>query len=325
MDNQLFLHHLNDALSKKNNQHILLAAHYSPDGDAVGSCLAIGEFLASLGHTMIYYNADPIPYNLKFLIGSAGFTSSLPEEPIDITILLDCARFSRSSKKLESLPHKGITFCIDHHETDDSDATYARINSRAASTGMIIYELLCDDSATITPTMAQALYTTIAVDTGFFKYPNTNATVLNAAGKLVELGANAWEVAKCLQESQPIARMRLLAMSLGSLSLQCNDVYASMDVTQAMLSECHATKEMSDEFATYPRAIDSVEVAAFFRELKDGSVKVSLRSKDYVDVASIATHFDGGGHKRAAGFRVNAPLNQVKELVLKKVMHAVHE
>ena len=209
--------------------------------------------------------------------------------------------------------------CVDHHLLKDVDAEFSILDVNAASTGEVIYRLIEHAGPEVTREIAECIYTTLVVDTGFFKYSNTNDKVLALASKLVEAGASPWLVAKNLDESHPVSRIKLLSLSLVSFEIQCDGKYSSMDVTSDMLEKSGATIDVSEEFATYPRSIDTVEVSALFRDIDDEMIKVSLRSKDYVDVSKIAGGFGGGGHARAAGFRIRCSLAEAKEKLLKVV------
>lgn len=303
-------------------RRFLIASHANPDGDGIGSTLALGLCLERLGKKAVLYNQDPLPQTLAFLPGSEDIVQALePGAVFDLSIMVDCAQQKRISEAFVAFPHRGAVACIDHHQMESAEAELMLIDSEAASTGEVVLRLARRMGIAVDHQIAQCIYTTLVVDTGFYRYSNTNAQVLSLAAELVSAGAEPWDVAKNLEESYPASRMKLLGMALGSLSLSYGDRYAAMSVTQEMLRTSGASIEHSDEFAVYPRAIAGVEVSALFREVGDGRVKVSLRSKDVVDVAALANAFGGGGHARAAGFRMKASIAEAK----KKVEEAVGE
>lgn len=300
----------------------VIASHYSPDGDGIGSSIALGMALRGMGKDVVLYSVDPVPWNLKFLPGTDGFVSSLPPGgEFDMAIMVDCAQRKRVSDEFAKYGGFKSIACIDHHQLENPEADHLLLDDEAASTGEVVMRLMKKAGVNVTADIAQLIYTTLVVDTGFFKYSTTDAHVLSVASELVAAGAEPWVVAKHLEESHPASRLKLLAKSLSTLTMELGGRYATMDVTQAMLAETKAAMEQSDEFATYPRMIDGVEVAALFREVEGGLIKISLRSKDFVDVAAIARSMGGGGHSRAAGVRIRASIDEAK----KRIKSAIEE
>ena len=297
----------------KASKLFLVVSHYSPDGDAIGSTIAMGMALEMMGKQAVLYNRDPLPDNLRFLPGAEKFVSVIPSGAhFDMAIMVDCAQRKRISDDFASSTSFASVACIDHHKLKGVEADLVLLDDEAASTGDVVLRLVERAGLPVGPELAQCIYTTLVVDTGFFRYSSTDSRVFSLASKLVSLGASPWDVAKNLEESYPEARLKLLAGSLATLSVDLNGRYATMDVTAKMLKETGACMEFSDEFTTYPRSIKGVEVAALFREVDAGHVKVSLRSKDTVDVAELARWMGGGGHARAAGLRIKATMEEAK-------------
>jgi phosphoesterase RecJ-like protein len=313
-----FIEHLKAAKT------FVIASHYSPDGDGIGSSIALGMSLRGMGKDVVLYSVDPVPWNLKFLPGTDGFVSKLsPDSEFDMAIMVDCAQRGRVSE--EFAKHKGFRSiaCIDHHKLENSEATHLLLDDGAASTGEVVMRLIKKAGVKINAEIAQLIYTTLVVDTGFFKYSTTDAHVLAVAAELVEAGAEPWVVAKHLEESFPASRLKLLAKSLSTLTVDLGGRYSSMDVTQSMLEATGASMEQSDEFATYPRMIDGVEVAALFREVEGELIKISLRSKDFVDVSELARSMGGGGHSRAAGIRMRTSIGEAKKRLRSAIEQAL--
>lgn len=297
-------------------KRVLVASHYSPDGDAIGSTIALGLLLRGMGKEVLLYNRDGVPGNLAFLPGAKDISTRLGGMPAcDLAVMVDCAQRTRISDKFAASKAFADVACIDHHLLERPEATELLVDSEAASTGEVVLRLARRAGLEPGPDFAMCIYTTLVVDTGFFKYSNTSAESFALAAKLVQQGAKPWAVARNLEESYPLARMRLLALALATLDLRLGGGYATMDVTQKMLADSGAAMDLSDEFAVFPRSIEGVEVSALFRQMEDGLTKVSLRSKDVVDVAALARAFGGGGHARAAGFRVRASMVETKRRI----------
>lgn len=308
----------------KANNNILVTAHINPDGDGIGSMLALGEALSFMGKKVALYTRDNVPDNLGFLPGTEKITHTLPNAAdIDAAIMVDCGEPKRAGDDFAKWIGDKPIAVIDHHLYTDLPGAMMCLDQNAASAGEVVWRVIGELAAKRTAAMALNIYTTLVVDTGFFRYSNTTAKVLALAAELVDAGADPWTVARNLDESHPERRLHLLAKSLETLTVLESGRYACMDVTQAMLKETGATIADSDEFAPYPRSIDTVEVSALFREEKPGRTKVSLRSKEFVNVAELARRHGGGGHERAAGFGIDLPIEETKELVAKEVHEAL--
>ncbi len=297
----------------KEKKRILIGSHINPDGDALGSTAALGIALAKMGKELVLYNRDGVPATLAFLPNSNLIVREIPDMPFDAAILVDCATPDRAGAPFEKANIVGPRIVIDHHKIDKSAVDVSCIDESAASAGEVVLRILKRMKVPVTADIAMCIYCTLAVDTGFFRYSNTTEAVLATASELVGLGADPWTVAKNLEESYPPARFHLLARSLATLEISEDGRYAHMDVTQKMIGETGAGIEMSDEFASIPRSIDRVLVSALFREMPSGKIKVSLRSKETIDVSAIAKRFDGGGHAHAAGFSITATLGEAKQ------------
>lgn len=302
----------------KKAKRILIAGHYHPDGDALGSTLALGLGLKQLGKTVVMYNRDKIPFNLSFLPSVQELTQQLPKESFDCAVMVDCAQPKRISDAFAAaVQAKKFTtlVCIDHHLLDQPAGDIDWIEPQAASTGGVVWNLLKKLKVTLTKDIANLTFCTLTVDTGSFRYSNTTAEVFDLASELMKAGADPWFVAMHLEESLPVERYRLLAESLESLEIQLDGKYASMEVTPAMLQNAGASEEHSEEFANIPRSIRGVEVAALFREVEPGKVRVSLRSKETVNVSEICKSFGGGGHEHAAGCNFTGTLADAKKKI----------
>jgi len=308
----------------KKHDRVLITAHINPDGDGIGSMLALGEAIAAMGKQVTLYTRDGVPDNLEFLPSAKKISHELPSAAdIDAAIMVDCGEPVRAGDDFAKWVEGKPIAVIDHHLYTELPGATMCLDVTAASAGEVAWHVIVALDVKRTAEMALNIYTTLVVDTGFFRYSNTTAKVLGLAAELVEVGADPWCVARNLDESHPERRLRLLAKSLETLSVLEGGRYACMDVTQAMLKETGATIADSDEFAPYPRSIDTVEVSALFREEKPGRTKVSLRSKEYVNVAELARRQGGGGHERAAGFGIDLSIGETKELVAKEIREAL--
>lgn len=293
-----------------------LATHINPDGDALGSTLALALALEALGKETVIYDRDRIPEFYRFLPGSERFTSSLPKHPGHL-VLLDCNEPERAGLDNVTVRSSAV---IDHHETSGSFGDIRWIVPQAAATGIMVYHLIRDLGVRLTPEIATNLYVAVAIDTGTFRYSNTDAGVLRISADLVDAGADPGALARALYETWSDRRFFLLIRVLGTLELM-NGI-AFTHVTNDMFHETGTLPEDTEHFSNFPRMIDRVLVSAFFREM-DGGWKVSLRSKGEVDVARVAETFRGGGHMNAAGYKVRTDLATAKEHLLRALVAAI--
>lgn len=309
----------------REGRSFLVTTHANPDGDALGSALALEAGLKKLGKRVTVYDEDPVPANLRFLPGSRRVTSELAGEGIfDAAFLVDCAEPERVGETFLKHPGRGRLVVIDHHRKSGRAGDINLIRPTAPSTGVVVLQLLQRLKVPITRDIALCVYTTLVTDTGNFRYSNTNADVLGLAKRLVEKGVTPWVVARHIYDSYPLVRMKLLARVLPTLEVSPNERYASITLSQAMLREVGAKTEDADEFINFPRSIQTVEVAIQFRETEEGTWKVSLRSKEKVDVADLVARFGGGGHSRAAGCTFEGvALEEVRQKVFAAVEQAL--
>ena len=288
----------------------LIAAHIDPDGDAVGSVLALSDALEAIGKKTFLYSRDPVPKYFKFMPGRKKFISGLrpvlKKDPV--LVLLDCNSPERAGLEGHRF-RKSVV--IDHHETESDFGNVRWISHTAAATGVMVYYLVKALRVKITKEMATNLYTAISVDTGTFRYSNTTSDVLRASAELVDAGAEPNRIAVSLYQTWEYERFRLLIAALNTLEVR--DGVAMIHVTKRMYRETGTSAEDTENFSNFPRMIGSIRVAVLLRELDQGGWKASLRSKGAVNVARIAERFGGGGHRNAAGFKTYSDLKSIRE------------
>lgn len=293
----------------------LITTHEGPDGDAVGSSLALANYLTQLGKDVTVYLCDEVPDIFQFLPLAKNVVQQLPDRSYDICFVLDVGEFKRAGKAIVNCQSIASFINIDHHLNCENFGAINYVDTTACATGALIFRILEEARHPIDYDIALCIYTAVITDTGSFRYSNANPEAFNIAGKMVEKGINAWSVAEKLYESQPQNRLQLLALALATLSFSTCGDYASIAVTLDMYEKSNATAELTDGFINYPRSIRGVEVAIFFREIKKGLFKVGFRSKGKVDVSALASAFSGGGHHNAAGCTVEGTLIDVKHKV----------
>lgn len=280
---------------------ILVLTHKNPDGDAAGSLLGFSRMLKLMGKEPVVFCPDGVPKVLRYLAGADEVVDRIdPDDRFELTVSLDTADPALWPDEVPEQSRMGTLVVIDHHDTHKTFGDVV-IRWQASAVGEMLLGLQKSLVWPIDTDVAMCLYTSIVADTGSFRYSNTTPKTHEAAAELIDLGANSWVVATALFESYPAARQRLLGAVLGTLQTAHDDQYAYLHCTTEMMEQTGAEKSDLDNVINFARGIDTVKVAAMFRQEKGGDVKVSFRSKGDFDVAAIAATFGGGGHKNAAG------------------------
>ncbi len=300
----------------KEKDKFFIATHINPEGDAIGSSLALSMALEAIGKQTVLYDRDPIPEFYRFLPGYERFSNSIsPLVPSHLPlILLDCNSLERAGLDGVSFEYSAV---IDHHETENDFGNVRWVEPEAAATGIMVFHLITGLGIKITKEMAVNLYTAIAIDTGTFRYSNTTAEVLRVSAELIKTGADPAYISNSLYEAWSEKRFALLIMALNTIEIKDN--VAITVVTREMYEKTGAGPEDTENFSNFPRMIKSIKVSAFFREMDDNYWRVSLRSKGDINVAKIATLFEGGGHKNAAGCKIKTNLESAKKALIKAV------
>ncbi len=299
----------------KTNKNFLIVSHINPEGDAVGSSIALALGLKKLGKNVFILSKNHVPQILKFLPHSDLITTRVPSMNFDVLLLIDCNDMKRTG--FTHLRAK-TTAVIDHHLTTRKNKNcVSMIDPHASATGALIYKLLNTLHVPIDKKIATNLYTAIFTDTGGFRYSNTDVESLRTASMLIEAGASTWEITKEIYETTPLRCMKLLALTLSTLEKKGK--VAWITVTRRMFRKTNTSVQDTEDFADHPRKIKGAEVGILFREEGKKSYKVSLRSKGKVNVADIAASFGGGGHASAAGCMLEGTLQEVQGKVLKAV------
>ena len=293
----------------------LIACHENPEGDAIGSELALALALRKMGKTATVLNADPVPRNLLFLAGADTVVFEEDGGRYDVAIVVDCGSPDRTGRVEAELRKPPLLVNIDHHRTNGERGSLALVDPDAAATGLLIYKVLTALGVEIDRGIAENIYVSILTDTGSFHYGNSSPEAFRVAGEMVRFGVDPWAVAEQVYETQSFSRLRLLGRVLSSLETALGGRVASITTMRADLEEFDSGKDALEGFINYPRSIIGAEVAVSFREEEGGIIRVSFRSKGRVDVSEVASKFGGGGHRNASGCSVRGTLAEAKRMV----------
>jgi len=301
-----------------NNKSILISTHQNPDGDAIGSELAIGICLENLNKDVTIFNQDDTPPIYQFLPYSDKIVHQLDNsKEYDLIFILDCADHDRGGGNLDKIISESKVINIDHHITNEYFGELNLIDKKASATGEIIYSLIKEIPAKITLPIATNIYTAILTDTGSFHYSNTSAKSLKIASEMIKIGVDAAEVAEAIYENRSLAELRLLGLSLNTIEESDNGMICSMVVNNDMFLQTGTSAKDTDSFVNYLSSISTAKVAALLKEISENCYKFSLRSKGKINVAEIASQFGGGGHRNAAGFTIQGEFREIKKQVFK--------
>jgi len=309
----------------RENQRFAVLGHVRPDGDALGSQLALGLSLKKLGKDVRIWNEEGMLEKYSFLPNASLLTKS-PTEPedVDVAIALDTAIQNRLGTAFPAVLSAKLWINIDHHPSNPGYGDLVYIDPKSPATGQILFELIKSEKLPLDSAIAENLYVAISTDTGSFQYPNTTARTFEIAGELVRAGVDVGRISQLTYENYPRRRVELLRDLLGTMRFDANNRVASFSLSLATAKKLGVLPEDNEGLIDHLRAIHGVVVAVFFEELADGKVRVSMRSKsDKVNVCAVCEKFGGGGHVLAAGARVRGSLAEVEKKILEEVRDVV--
>jgi phosphoesterase RecJ-like protein len=311
----------------------VISSHTRPDGDAIGSSLGLMHMLHAMGKDAVVAFTDLIPDIYRNLPGVDTIVTKLPSARFDAAIFLECDSLERSSFNAQEFEavRPALTVNIDHHSSGRDFANFNWIDSHAPAVGAMVYDLALASGVRISPAIATCLYTALLTDTGSFSYAGVTASTFGMAQHLVECGADPYAIAQSVLFSNSPAKIRLLGtalsqihiISLGRCALPCMETHphesniAWCAITVEDLDRAEATVEDCEGLVSYLIGMAGVEAAVFLREFSahDG-YRLSIRSKGRLDIASVAEHFGGGGHRNASGCNIYGPLSDVTDRVI---------
>ncbi len=313
---------------KGSNDDFIVTSHISPDGDNIGSTLSMYYALNKLGKNVYYVLDDNPPQNLKFLVENVKILKS---EEINLEnyniVALDCGDKNRICLSKELVDNAKSIICIDHHASNDHYGDFNYIDTEASSTCELVYNLLLEyekneNKNIIDENIATYLYTGLSTDTGNFVYSNTHPSSFEMAKELLLKGAKKDIIIEKVFQSNPYNYYKLLGEALNTLDIVDGKV-ASIMINKDMLKRNVISFNDVDGITPYTRDIEGVEVGILLKEKKENEVKVSLRSKRYIDVSKIAQSFGGGGHIRAAGCTIYSSIEDAKRQIVDAVVKVV--
>ncbi len=306
----------------RSSDNFAIIAHFRPDGDAVGSTIALGLALRSLGKTVRLFNEDPVPERYRFLEGSEDIMAT-PDRPVDadVVVSLDNGAWKRlGERSMRALAGAPLIVNIDHHATNERFGAINCVMPGEAATACILYRMIGQLGAPLTPAVSRALYAAVSTDTGSFQYEKTTPEVMRMAADLIEHGVDVMDINRRLYQEVSYKSLLVTRDVLNGMRLEEDGAVCWYALDRETKERLGATPDDAADLVDVIRMIRGVRVAVIFEEMDDGRVRVSMRSKDpQIDVAALAARFGGGGHPLAAGIRMPGPLAEARDRVLEAI------
>jgi len=305
---------------------ILITAHVDPDGDAVGSCLGLKIALRHLGKAADVVLDSPLPASLAFL--PEADTIRRPDgvrTRYGTAFVLDSSSLDRVGSVAPKVLAPGARIAvIDHHWGNEGFGDIRLVDPGASATAELVYDLIEALRVPLSPSIAECLYTGILSDTGGFRYANTSSRTLRVAARLVEEGARSSLVAEALYATKTAPSLRILGLALASLETKGGGTIGAMTISREMFEKAGATPEDADGIVQYAKALVGARVGVLVQEVAPDEIRASLRSDGTVDVNQVASQFGGGGHRNAAGLRVQGRLETVRQDLFRALERAMN-
>lgn len=304
-------------------EKICIAGHKAPDGDCIGSVMALYEILKPYKNLTVCIDGN-IPYNYKEFIDESILMTEYNKEKYDVLITLDCSDVQRLGKFSDVFYNAKNTICIDHHNTNKGFAHINIIEHNISSTGELLYKVIENKKIEINKKIAELIYIAILTDTGKFSYSNTSKSTHEIVGKLIDKGVDVSYIDNVIYNSKPSNVVKAYIDCISGIELLSDNKIGLATITQKIISENNVDMGDIDGVVEFIREIKEVEISCVLKEYDD-SIKVSLRSKNDIDVSKISEIFGGGGHKKAAGFEINDNLSNSKKIVLNELRKYIGE
>jgi len=303
----------------------LLTGHRRPDGDSLGSELALAELAHGVGVATVIVNHDPAPPSLADLPGANAVvvSNSLPDDfpdAFDLVVTLECPSVDRAGfEELDRLP----ILNIDHHPANPRFGEVNYVDEEAPAVGEMVWQMFKAAGVRPSPAAATNAYVALSTDTGDFRYSNATERAFVAAAEMVKAGAQPAQVAGWIHGRKNAASIQLLGEALKTLRFELDGRIAIVEVDQEAFDRSGARPEDTEEIINFPRSINGVRAVAFLKQWEPGVIRVSLRSTGDVDVRQVASIFGGGGHSKASGCTLNGNLDDARRLVTEALVTAV--
>ncbi|NLI16108.1 MAG: bifunctional oligoribonuclease/PAP phosphatase NrnA [candidate division Zixibacteria bacterium] len=315
-DNRAQINILNKLIT--DNDTFLLTSHQDPDGDSIGSLIGLNNYLKRLGKKTMVYSQGIIPSKYVFLDSEGVIKSEAPKTSSDfpVAIILECPRFERIGFVKNLIGPQTLIVNIDHHEDNEMYGRVNIVDKDACAVGQILFDIFNSAGGSFDADVAGPLYAALISDTGCFKFSNTTSRCLNTAAVLVEKGARPKSIAENIFSSFTAATLKMVGYVLQNMRLYADGKICVFKLAKNDPAKFGASMENSEGLIDYSMMIKGVEVGVLLKEVDSKTVKVSLRSRDGIDIGSFAGKRGGGGHLNASGFTLAENLDSAEPTVV---------
>lgn len=316
-DNRVQINNLNKLIAE--NDAFLLTSHQDPDGDSIGSLIGLYNYLKNLGKRVEVYSEGNIPHKYRFLDPENMIKNEPGNKSPDakIAIILECPRYDRIGFVKELINPNMIVVNIDHHIDNEMYGQINIVNQKACAVGEILFDIFDSSGNPFGAEVANPLYAALLSDTGCFKFSNTSSKCLRVAAALVEKGAQPKPIAENIFSSTTAGTLKLVGFVLQNMKLYANEKICVFRLGKGDPAKFGASMEDSEGLIDYTMMINDVQIGVLIKEIDSNTVKISLRSRDGIDVCAFANSRGGGGHVNAAGFTLNKSLDLAEPLIVK--------
>ncbi len=306
---------ISNVLKKANK--ITILPHISVDGDGLGSSLALGLSLKKLGKEVFIYLEESIPRTYGFLKGYE-LVKVYDDENVDcdVVVALDTGDLKRLGKRQNIFLNSIASINIDHHVSNTLNATWNHVDIKAAAVGELVFDLIKSMGIQIDQDIAECIYVAISTDTGAFKYSNTSSKTHKIASELIQFKINISEISRKIFDSYSFEKLKLIGIAINSMETFEEGKIAIITVSCHDLDQSGASEDDLDGIINFARNLNGVEVALLLKEREKKDIKINFRSNQYIDVAELASKYNGGGHKRAAGCIMNGSFDDIKKILI---------
>jgi bifunctional oligoribonuclease and PAP phosphatase NrnA len=305
----------------RSRQQFVLSSHARPDGDSIGSQLALVYALRDLGKTAIAVNADAAPPPLMQFPGVQEIViAAAVDRGFDAAIIMECGDLARTGV---SGLDRSFVINIDHHPGNTGYGAINWFDAGAAACGEMVFDLVRELGAELTPDIATHVYIAILTDTGSFHYSNISPRTFDICRQCVEAGIDPPAIARAIFDSNNLGRLKLFGAVLSDMQIDKSGRIAIVYVDHAMARAAGGTYEDTEGLVNLPLTVKEIEAVVFFKQEKDGEYRVSLRSKGDIDIGAVAKEYGGGGHKNAAGCTVRGNIDDLRRSLVEKVERAI--
>ena len=302
----------------RRHRRFVLTSHVRPDGDSIGSALALAWALRALGKDARVINRDRVPLQLADFPGvdEIEMAETIPPDT-DAVIVLECGDLERTG--LADLDRFHV-INVDHHPGNTGYGAVQWFDGAAAACGEMVFEIITELGAPMTTDMATQLFVAIVTDTGSFRYPGVSPRTFSISARLLEAGADPVAVARRLFDSNTLGRLRLQGAVLQSMELHESERVALLHLDKGALAATGGTAEETDGLINLPLSVKAIQAVVFFKQTDNGQYRISLRSKGDIDVGRVARSFGGGGHKNASGCTLTGALPELKAKIFERLL-----